>query len=133
MPVSPTTQYLLHWYVAETLPPDLEAQLDHLEAEARARLPPGSGPGSAYQYPPRFPLGLSMAERMSMEKSKYVPKRHEGTGVDDEEQLYNSELVDLEQAVERLGKEGPMGAVMADVVLRGWEAIGQRLDEEGLR
>lgn len=133
MPITQTSQYLLHWYIAETLPPALESELDLREQEARARAPPGSGPGAAYQYPPRFPLGLSMGERMSLEKSKHVPKRHEGTSSDPEEALYISELMDVGKAVDLLVKqEGEEGSVMADVVARGWEAIRQRLFDEGI-
>jgi len=61
-----------------------------------------------------------------MEPEGYEPKHHEGTGVDEEEQGYESELVSVAEAVEKLGRRG----VMADVVLKGWRGIRERLAGE---
>jgi hypothetical protein len=105
-----TRQYVLYWYVAETLPPDLEKEL---ETEV----------GAAYKPPPAFPRDLSLRERIKLEPKGYEPLHHEGTGVDEEEQTYESHLVPVEEAVRRLGRNG----VMADVVLKGWEGIQHRL------
>jgi hypothetical protein len=55
---------------------------------------------------------------------------HEGTGVDEEEQAYESHLVSVEEAMRLLRGTD---SVMADVVRRGWEGIQQRrsMEEEG--
>ncbi|KAH9873195.1 hypothetical protein J1614_005593 [Plenodomus biglobosus] len=102
-------QYILYWYIAETLPPALEADL---ETEA----------GAPYKPPPPYPQGLSLRERIKMEPEGYEPLHHEGTGVDEGEKLYVSELVSVEEAVRKLGKD----SVLADVVLRGWKGIKDR-------
>jgi hypothetical protein len=103
-------QYVLYWYIAETLPPDLEKEL---ETEM----------GAAYKPPTPFPRDLTLRDRMKQEPKGYEPLHHEGTGVDEEEQAYESYLVPVEEAVTKLGKDG----VMADVVLKGWQGIGDRL------
>ncbi|KAH7047526.1 hypothetical protein B0J12DRAFT_711482 [Macrophomina phaseolina] len=102
VPVSPRTQYLLFWYAAETLPPDVEADMP----------PPSSA--EPYLPPPVFPREGSLSEEVEREGKEYEPRRWEGTGVDAEEALYESELVPVGEAVRRLGE----GGVMADVVER---------------
>lgn len=106
-------QYVLYWYVAETLPPSLEVEL---ETEV----------GAAYRPPPAYPHELTLRERVRLEPEGYEPLHHEGTGVDAEEATYESHLVDVEEAVKRLGRHG----VMADVVLRGWKGIQDRFAME---
>jgi hypothetical protein len=106
-----TRQYVLYWYIAETLPPHLETEL---ETEV----------GAAYKPPPAFPRHLSLRERMKLEPEGYEPLHHEGTGVDEEEQTYESHLVPVEEAVRKLGGRN---SVMADVVLKGWQGIQNRL------
>ncbi|MCJ1274394.1 hypothetical protein MMC21_002190 [Puttea exsequens] len=116
LPVTPTVQYILHWYIADTLPPALESELSTAEAEQ----------GGAYQYPPKFDPGITLVDRIALEgKEEYEPVRHEGTGVDEEEALYESRLMSVEEAVKRLGR-----SVEADVVRRGWEAICRRREME---
>lgn len=105
-----TRQYVLYWYIAETLPPDVEAEL---ETEA----------GAAYKPPPPFPRHLTLRDRVRLEPEGYEPVHHEGTGVDEEEQRYQSHLVSVEEAVKKLG----WGGVMADVVLKGWKGIQDRM------
>lgn len=112
MPIG-SRQYILYWYIAETLPPDIEATL---ETEA----------GAAYKPPPSYPRGLSLKDRIRMEPEGYEPRHHEGTGVDEEEQTYESHLVSVEEAVKKLGRS----TVMADVVKKGWKAIQDRLAME---
>lgn len=102
-------QYIIYWYIAETLPPDLETEL---ETEV----------GAAYKPPPQYPSNLPLRDRIKQEPEKYEPLHHEGTGVDEEEKTYESYLMSVEEAVEKLGK----GSVMADVVLRGWKGIQDR-------
>ncbi|KAL9046294.1 MAG: hypothetical protein Q9214_000839, partial [Letrouitia sp. 1 TL-2023] len=114
-PVSRAGQYILFWYVAETLPPDLEAFLLARAAEQ----------GMAYQVPPRYPVGLTLAERIAMEPEGYTPVRHAGTGVDEEEALYEAYLLPVDEAVGKLGR-----SIMADVVRRGWDGICARRDME---
>lgn len=106
-------QYVLYWYIAETLPPDLEVEL---ATEA----------GGAYKPPPPYPHNLSLRERVAMEPRGYEPLHHEGTGVDEEEAAYESHLVSVEEAVKKLGRNG----VMADVVARGWKGIQDRFAME---
>jgi hypothetical protein len=103
-------QYILYWYIAETLPPTLEADLH-------------TDPGMPYKPPPAYPANLALRDRMAMEPEGYEPKHHEGTGVDEEELGYTSFLVSVEEAVRMLGR----GGVMADVVLRGWKGIQDRM------
>ncbi|KAF1979294.1 hypothetical protein BU23DRAFT_447687 [Bimuria novae-zelandiae CBS 107.79] len=111
-----TKQYLLFWYIAETLPPDLEPLLV-------------SKPDEPYKPPPPYPVGLTLKQRLAMEPEGYEPVHHEGTGVDEEEQAYESHLVNIEEAMMLLGGTS---SVMADVVRRGWEGIQrrQKLEEE---
>ncbi|KAF2680284.1 hypothetical protein K458DRAFT_445258 [Lentithecium fluviatile CBS 122367] len=116
MPLSPTKQYLLYWYIAETIPPELEKEL---ETEA----------GAVYKPPPSYPHDLTLRNRVQMEPKGYEPIRHEGTGVDEEEQTYKSYLVPIGEAIQKLGRTG----VMADVVMRGWWGIQNRYQlEDGI-
>ncbi|RYO32415.1 hypothetical protein AA0111_g4190 [Alternaria arborescens] len=110
-------QYIIYWYIAETLPPILETLL---ETEA----------GAANNPPPPYPQNLSLRERIKEEPEGYEPRHHENTGVDELEVTYKSELVSVEKAVEKLGREGSMGKIMADVVKKGWEGIQRRLEME---
>jgi len=103
--------------VAETLPPDLQKTLD-AAAEA-ARTPEY---GLPYQYPPAFPLDLTLEDRLKMEPAGYVPPKHANTGADEEEALYESSLLPIKEAREKL-----KGTVLEDVVRKGWEAIQLRL------
>ena len=115
VPQSTTTQYILFWYIAETVPPEVE---DSLHAQTATQ-------GNAYQYPPKYPADLTFAERIQLEPVGYEPVRHENTGVDAEEALYESYLLPVEQAIEKLGH-----SVSADVVRRGWAAICLRREME---
>lgn len=90
------------------MPPDLEVSLSAQEKEQ----------GMAYQYPPKFNPEMTLRERMEMEREGYEPVRHENTGVDAEEALYESYLMPVEEAIEKLGR-----GISADVVRNGWEAI----------
>lgn len=116
MPVSKRAQYLLFWYVAETVPEDVERAMT--KAEERE--------GMGYRAPPAFELGMTLRKRFQMEEKGYEPVRHEGTGVDEEEALYESSLVGIDEAIEKLGR----GSVSADVVRRGWEAVCRRCSME---
>ncbi|KAF1996523.1 hypothetical protein P154DRAFT_443254 [Amniculicola lignicola CBS 123094] len=107
-------QYIFYWYIAETLPPDLDA--DHVHST-----------DEAYKPPPPFPLsGLTLMDRVRMEPEGYEPVKHEGTGVDEDEQKYESWLVKWEEAVVKLGR----GGVEASVVERGWRGIEKRFAME---
>ncbi|KAI4202809.1 MAG: hypothetical protein LQ350_002307 [Teloschistes chrysophthalmus] len=98
---------MLFWYIAETLPPNTEASLSQKTKEENG----------AYQKPPKFPPGMTLVERMNIDEGR-DPLRHENTGVDEEEALYESHLLSVEDAREKL-----RGTIMADVVRLGWEAI----------
>ena len=81
--------------------------------------------GTAYQYPPRFEDDMTLKQRIAMEEKGYEPVRHENTGVDAEEALYESYLLPVEEAVGKLGR-----SVSADVVRKGWAAICLRRQME---
>lgn len=115
MPISRSSQYILFWYVAETLPPDLESLLSQQSEKE----------DGAYQIPDRFPRHTTLKERLALEGEGYEPVRHKNTGVDEEERLYESYLLPIEEAVEKL-----RGTVMADVVRRGWQGICERREME---
>ncbi|KAF2834462.1 hypothetical protein M501DRAFT_1001083 [Patellaria atrata CBS 101060] len=142
MPVRPTVQYMLFWFIAETLSPDdedkvttasshpvtshsnqvdLSIMLESREATTALY------PAPTYTTPPMFPANLTLQKRMELEPEGYEPTRHENTGVDDEEAQYTSKLVSIATAKELLG-----GSIMADVVKRGWDLIQLRLNMEGL-
>lgn len=55
----------------------------------------------------------------------YEPPRHEGTGVDEEELLYESYLLSVAEAQQRLKR-----SIQGDVVRRAWEAIQLRIQIE---
>jgi len=110
-------QYVIYWYIAETLPPDLEADLE-------------TPPGAPYTAPPPYPPYLSLRERIAQEPKGYEPRHHENTGVDEMEVLFQSELCSVEDAVEKLEQGGTMGQVMAEVVKIGWEGIQRKFDME---
>lgn len=114
-PVGRSAQYILFWYIAETLAPDLEASLSAQASEK----------GTAYQYPPKFEPGLTLKQRIEMKGEGYEPVRHADTGVNEEEALYESYLMPIDEAIEKLGK-----SISADVVEKGWEAICLRRQME---
>lgn len=115
IPVSRSRQYILFWYIAETLPPEIEASMSSTSAE----------PTAAYQQPPRFPLDMTIAQREALEPPGYHPIKHPNTAVNDEEALYESHLLPVDVAIRKL-----RGTISADVVRRGWTAICQRRDLE---
>ena len=117
VPVTATAQYILFWYIAETVPPGLEHSLSAQEKEQ----------GMAYQYPPRFEANTTLKERVEIDEG-YEPIKHENTGVNAEEALYESYLMPVHEAIEKLGR-----GVSADVVRKGWEAIQLRQRMEGSR
>lgn len=124
-------QYILHWYAAETVPPEIEQS--YTAAQAGTESGPG---GRLYTSPPSFSANLTINERVQMDilpstssdRQAYEPIWHEGTGVDDEEAMYRSSLVPIDEALQKL-----RGTVMADVVRRAWEAIQLRIQMEESR
>ncbi|KAI9672735.1 MAG: hypothetical protein M1831_000170 [Alyxoria varia] len=122
MPLRSDVQYILHWYIAETLSPDDEAALS-------------SGTTATYKAPPPYPAHLSLPARVERDPQGYEPAHHQNTGVDDEERKYNSSLVDVDEAIRRLSEGTVMGRNViglpqADVVRRGKAAIGYRFNRE---
>ncbi|KAL8668629.1 MAG: hypothetical protein Q9168_006747 [Polycauliona sp. 1 TL-2023] len=114
MPVTRSTQYILFWYIAETLPPEIEQSLSQKSAQAN----------DVYMAPPPYPTDLTLAERIGLDE-KQAPVRHENTGVDDDEALYESYLLSIDEAQRKLS-----GTIMADVIRIGWEAIQTRMEME---
>lgn len=106
-------QYLIFWYIAETLPSALEQELN-------------AAGKTAYDAPPAFPTTLTLSERINTEPEDYIPPRHPNTGVDADELTYESHLVDVDEARKLLG----WGGVQSDVVRIGWEGICKRLEME---
>ena len=92
------------------------------EAAAGEELAPAQQP---YVAPPPYPADLLLSDRVKMDGDAYVPPRHEGTGVDEEEALYESYLVPVSEAQTKL-----RGTIMADVVKKGWQGIEERLEYE---
>lgn len=120
VPLSPTRQYLLFWYIAETLPPKLERDIN-----SRAKIEEGKEKQPSYVYPPRYPPGLTLPSRLAMEPKGYEPVRHEDTGVGSDEVYYQSFLIPVHEAKNLL-----RGSIQEDVVHRGWEAIKLRWAQE---
>ncbi|KAI9747984.1 MAG: hypothetical protein M4579_007342 [Chaenotheca gracillima] len=120
VPLTATSQYMLFWYIAETLPPDLETALN-----VKTDAGPMWQDQPAYQYPVKYPFELTLAARQALEPEGYEPVRHPNTGVDDEEALYESKLLPIEKALELL-----RGTIQEDVIRTGWSAIRQRFDIE---
>ncbi|KAL1296996.1 hypothetical protein AAFC00_004592 [Neodothiora populina] len=147
VPQSRSAQYILHWYVAETLCKDDEDALNlssdlassSLQTSGVDEKSASSDSGSRRRYipPPRFPRNMTLRQRIALDsisssvdgsESVYEPRKYEGTGVDEEELLYQSALVPVAEACRRLG-----GGVMSDVVRRGWEAVRLRMRIEDER
>lgn len=118
LPQSRSVQYLLFWYIAETLPPEVEASMNATPTSTR----PSS---EAYQAPPRYPHQLTLIQRIALEPEGYQPLHHENTATNAEETLYESHLLPIETALKKLD-----GTVSADVVRRGWAAICLRREME---
>lgn len=118
LPLGRGRQYVLFWYVGETVPKEVEESY---------------GTEGMYRPPERYVEDLTLKERVEQDvvrdangRSKiYMPVRHEGTGVDEEEALYTSVLLPVEEARLKL-----RGSVMEDVVRRGWEGIQLRVQME---
>ncbi|KAI9710772.1 MAG: hypothetical protein M1828_002114 [Chrysothrix sp. TS-e1954] len=115
IPQTQTSQYLLFWYIAETVPPHVEEELNGREAQMR------NEQGGPYQYPPKYPWDLKLRDRMAMEPGGYEPVRHTGMAADEDEVTYQSHLLPVEEAMTKLGSR-----TQVDVVRRGWEAIQRR-------
>lgn len=116
IPQSRSVQYILFWYISETVPPEIEASM---------RTSAGTDP-VPYQQPPRFPAGMTLADRIALEPDGYEPIKHEHTAANTEETFYESHLLPIEEALHALGTE----SVSADVVRRGWAAILLRREME---
>lgn len=128
LPLTASSQYLLFWYVSETVPKDIEqtysATLTQVDAQA---------PGPFYRPPPGFPEGTTLKERIAADSIPngngktpiYEPHKVLGTAQDEEEMMYESHLLSVPDARQKL-----KGSVMEDVVRRGWEAIQLRMRME---
>ena len=122
LPLSSTSQYVLFWYIAETVPPEIEQSYSNAQTTS-----------SIYRPPTAFPPNMTLKDRLAEDSvvneegihKVYTPVCHEGTGVDDEELLYRAHLLPIDVARSRL-----KGSVMEDVVKRGWAAIRLRFEME---
>jgi len=107
MPVAREYQYLLFWYAAETLSEEDEKSLNNVSEQG-------------FVKPEAFPEDMMLKEREALDNREggvYEPKRHEDTGVDEDEAFYVGMLVNVEEAVRLLG------GTSADVVKRAWEGV----------
>jgi hypothetical protein len=107
MPVAREYQYLLFWYAAETVPEDGEEALNAVVSQGFAK-------------PESIPENMTLKEREKLDMREggiYEPKRHEGTGVDEDEAFYVGMLVGVDEAMRLLG------GTSADVVRRAWEGV----------
>jgi hypothetical protein len=114
MPVAREYQYLLFWYAAETVSEEDEEALKATASEG-------------FAAPEAFPEDMSLKAREKLdirEGGIYEPKRHEGTGVDEDEAFYVGMLVGVEEAMRLLG------GTSADVVRRAWEGVCLRRSME---
>ena len=139
VPMTRTRQYILFWYVAETVPPaveqDVTMQQKALQAElftqSTSAAPKGDGEVQQtslplpYVAPPPFSQSMTLKERVAMEPEGHQPVKHAGTGVDSEELMYESHLLPVEEAMEKL-----KGTVSSDVVRRAWAGIQLRMKME---
>ncbi|KAA6413580.1 MAG: hypothetical protein FRX48_03326 [Lasallia pustulata] len=120
IPLTSNSQCMLFWYIAETLPPEMEKELNaKTGTEATATSP------TPYQYLPKYPATLTLGERLEMEVGGYEPVHHLNTAVDSEEALYESHLLPVKEAVQKL-----KGTIQEDVVRSGWQAIVRRHQTE---
>ncbi|MCJ1387714.1 hypothetical protein MMC18_000557 [Xylographa bjoerkii] len=121
VPASSRTQYILFWYIAETVPPEVEASLNKSMEESAT-----AGNPTPYQYPPKYPEDLTLESRVKLEEGGYEPVHHENTAVDAEEALYESYLLPVEEAIYRLRRT----PLQHEVVRCGWNAICARYEFE---
>ncbi|KJY00455.1 hypothetical protein TI39_contig329g00027 [Zymoseptoria brevis] len=126
LPVSCRTQYLLHWYIAETVPKSVEEEYGRMYRDKEDLKP--------YKPPTPFPKGQTIKARVEEDlevingdgsRQIYEPVRHVGTGVDEEEAFYESSLVPVEEARRRLGKSSAM-----DIIEKAIEYIQYRKQME---
>ena len=121
MPWSRHGLYVLSWRIAETLPPAEDGEYMDSADLAHAPESGDAAPLHVYRPPPTYPAELTLRARVDMDTVHglpYEPVRHEGTGVDDEERMYTSRLLPIDDAVLQLA---PVGQDW--IVWKGWEAI----------
>ena len=127
LPLSATSQYLLFWYGAETVPPEVEQTYVLPESHVNNERSP------IYRPPPGFPEGLTLKRRIAMDnvvgedgqQAIYEPIHIPGTAQNDEERMYESHFLTIADARRKL-----KGSVMEDVVRRGWDAVQLRMRME---
>lgn len=115
-----TTQYLVAYYIAETLPPDLEEKAQKMSASTATPTNP-----RPYQPPEVFSSTLTLKQRMAQEPEGYEPVHHTRTGVDADELTYESHLLPIEDACGLV-----KGKIHEHVIRTGWSLIQQRMQEE---
>ena len=124
VPLRPNSQYILYWYVAETVPPEVEESLNAMVEDRSS-----ADEGLPFFPPPPFDEGMTLEERIKLDVledgSMYEPIRHPNTGVDDEEALYESYLLPIEEGAQKV-----RGTILEHVIRRGWQAICDRHEHE---
>ncbi|MCJ1313221.1 hypothetical protein MMC25_006898 [Agyrium rufum] len=126
-PQNAQIQYIVFWYVAETLPEKVEKEVNTAVKKKETEMYP-----KPYIQPPHFPKDITLRQRVEMDtvgEMIYEPKRHEGTGVDEDEAGYESYLVPVSEALELLAKNSKS---LAEVVRSGWALIQARHRREEL-
>lgn len=128
LPLTATNQYMLFWYAAETVPREIEESYTAAQASSDA-----GQAARVYRAPMPFPADMTLRQRVALDavqgadgrQKVYEPVWHEGTGVDEEELLYKSYLLSLDEARRRV-----KGSVMEDVIRRAWEGVQLRMRME---
>lgn len=108
-------QYILSWFVGETVPQRVEESY--------------VGVVRPFSSPESFPREGTLLDRIEQETvgegTGYEPVRHENTGVDEEEALYTSKLVDVQEAISLV-----KGTAFEFVIKTGWAGIHCRRERE---
>lgn len=134
LPLTTTAQYVLFWYVAETVPSDVEKSYhDVATALVTSDNSGGGTQQQVYRPPAPYPKDLAIKARIAQDAIShgegtpaiYEPFHHENTAQDEEEMCYRSHLLSIADARRVL-----KGSVMEDVVRRGWEGIQLRMKME---
>ncbi|KAK5685026.1 hypothetical protein LTS10_003101 [Elasticomyces elasticus] len=123
LPLTAIKQYMLFWYAAETVPAEIEQSYRGVVSNS----------APVYKAPPPFPTDMILQQRIALDttlsqdgkQETYEPVKHEGTGVDEDELMYESYLLPIAEAQRKL-----RGSVMEDVIRRGWEGVRLRKEME---
>ena len=125
LPLPREKMYLVHWYIAETLPPKEEEALNQRMSETG-----NDAVERPYVIPPPYPSTMSFKERIELDTcddgKTYEPTKHLNTGVDTDEAFFTSQLMSVEEACRELRTRSEV-----KVVQLGWEYIQERWKRDG--